>query len=63
MRHEIICPFYAKSDDYCDVGCGYISPHDIRMIIKYCTCNFCDCMKYRELSERHPVPAGLAPCS
>lgn len=54
MKEEIICPFYGKSEDYCDVGCGYISPHDVNMIIKYCSTRFGCCIKYQELSERFP---------
>jgi len=54
MKYCIICPYYGKNDDYCDVGCGYISPHDVNMIIKFCNGNFADCMKYRELSDRFP---------
>ena len=36
----------------CDVGCGYISPHDVNMIIKFCSCRYRECMKYQELAER-----------
>ncbi|BCR06027.1 hypothetical protein DESUT3_30960 [Desulfuromonas versatilis] len=52
MAQEIICPFYAKDDEYCDVGCGYISSHDAAMIIRHCSANFRACAKYRELAER-----------
>ncbi|SNB46162.1 hypothetical protein SAMN06269301_1606 [Geobacter sp. DSM 9736] len=52
-----VCPFYGKDDDYCDVGCGYISPHDVNMIIRYCSCRYKECLKYQELSDR--FPAGL----
>ena len=54
MKDGIVCPFYGKSDDICDVGCGYISPHDVNMIIKFCSCRYRECMKYQELSERFP---------
>lgn len=49
-----ICPYYGKSDDYCDVGCGYISPHDVNLIIRYCSCRYTDCLKYQELADRVP---------
>lgn len=54
MAKTNICPFYGKNDDYCDVGCGYISPHDVNMIIRYCSGRFCGCMKYLELADRFP---------
>lgn len=52
MSNGTVCPFYGKSDDYCDVGCGYISPHDVNMIIRYCSCRFAECLKYQELADR-----------
>jgi len=55
MKDGVVCPFYGKSDDLCDVGCGYISPHDVNMIIKYCSSHHGECMKYGELAERYPV--------
>lgn len=63
MRSDIICPFYGKNDDYCDVGCGYISPHDVNLIIRYCSGRFKECLKYQELSERYPqLLPELAKC-
>ena len=59
-RHEVImaaqkiCPFYGKNDEYCDVGCGYISPHDVNLIIRYCSCRHGECLKYQELADRFP---------
>ena len=55
MQRNSVCPFYGKNDDYCDVGCGYISPHDVNQIIKFCNGRFKECLKYRELSDRIPV--------
>ena len=55
MISETICPFYGKNDDQCDVGCGYISPHDVNMIIRYCCGRYLQCVKYRELSDRFPI--------
>ncbi len=54
MPVKTICPFYGKSDDYCDVGCGYISPYDVNLIIKYCSCRYKECLKYQELADRFP---------
>ncbi len=50
-----ICPFYGKNDDHCDVGCGYISPHDVNMIIRFCNGRHLQCIKYLELSDRFPI--------
>ena len=55
MQEATVCPFFAKNDDYCDVGCGYISPHDVRQIIRFCSCRYGECLKYQELSDRMPV--------
>lgn len=63
MKETIICPFYAKGDQFCDVGCDYISPHDVNMIIKFCSCNYQGCVKYRELTDRYPQKSlHLSPC-
>lgn len=76
MNDRAVCPYYGCDEEVCDVGCGYISPHDAKMIIKFCSAQFCDCQKYRELSDRlgdripvaastaawgEPVRAGIAP--
>ncbi len=52
MEKSDICPFYGKNDDYCDVGCEYISPHDVNMIIRYCSGRHAQCSKYLELTDR-----------
>ncbi|MBW4055105.1 MAG: hypothetical protein HIU83_06845 [Proteobacteria bacterium] len=56
MISKVICPFYGKNDDQCDVGCGYISPHDVNMIIRYCCSGrHLHCTKFLELSDRFPT--------
>lgn len=52
MQDTAICPYYDNDEDVCDVGCGYITSHDASMIIKYCSCQYQDCQKYRELADR-----------
>jgi hypothetical protein len=52
MGNPGICPFYGKNDDYCDVGCEYISPHDVNMIIRFCNGRHVHCTKYMELADR-----------
>jgi len=52
MGIKDICPFYGKNDDYCDVGCEYISPHDVNMIIRFCNGRHKQCNKYLELADR-----------
>ena len=54
MAKTNVCPFYGKNDDYCDVGCAYISPHDVNMIIRYCSARYPECEKYMELVDRFP---------
>ncbi|MDY0301342.1 MAG: hypothetical protein RBQ99_07130 [Trichlorobacter sp.] len=57
MSTSEICPFFGKNDDYCDVGCGYISPHDVNMIIRYCYGRHRECAKFKELDDRfHGIP-------
>jgi succinate-acetate transporter protein len=64
MSNQAVCPYYGCDEEICDVGCGYISPHDAKMIIKFCSAQFCECHKYRELSdrlgERLPAAASTA---
>lgn len=55
MQDKAICPYYGHDEDLCDVGCGYITSHDANMIIRYCSCQFDTCHKYRELSDRQPL--------
>jgi hypothetical protein len=63
MGKTNVCPFYGKNDDYCDVGCGYISPHDVNMIIRYCSGRYPECVKYQELADRFPGElADLVKC-
>jgi len=59
MSERNVCPYYGCNEEVCDVGCGYISPHDAKMIIKYCSAQFTDCLKYHELADRlgEQVPA------
>lgn len=52
MHDAAVCPYYDHDEDICDVGCGYISSHDASMIIKFCSCQYQDCQKYRELAHR-----------
>jgi hypothetical protein len=59
MPNTPICPFYGKNDDFCDVGCDYISPHDVNMIIRFCSKRYSDCAKYQELSDRYPNMSTL----
>ena len=54
MRDHSICPFFGLDENYCDVGCGYISTHDVRTIIGCCSDDYTQCAKYRELGERYP---------
>ncbi|MDD2556712.1 MAG: acetate uptake transporter [Desulfuromonadaceae bacterium] len=54
MQDTSVCPFFGKNEDYCDVGCDYISNHDIRMIVDYCADDYTECMKFRELASYHP---------
>ena len=59
MQDSAVCPYFDHDEDVCDVGCGYISSHDASMIIKFCSCQYQDCHKYRELADRvqRPEPA------
>jgi hypothetical protein len=54
MQDKKICPFFRKGDAYCDVGCGYISPHDVKIMVSYCNCRHAECSKYQELAARFP---------
>jgi len=56
----MVCPFFGQDETTCEVGVGYISPHDVRTMSTYCSCRFKDCMKYRELEERFPGLAEVA---
>ena len=47
-----ICPYYSQNEDDCDVGSGYISPHDVQTISHYCACRFRECDKHQELTAR-----------
>lgn len=55
MQNPAICPYYGHDEDLCDVGCGYISSHDASMIIRFCSCQFEACSKYKELADRRPL--------
>ena len=58
MHQKIVCPYYGKNEDDCDVGCDYISPHDVSLIIRHCSSAYQECLKYRELTERADRPGN-----
>jgi succinate-acetate transporter protein len=64
MNDRAVCPYYGCDEELCDVGCGYISPHDAKMIIKFCSAQFHECQKHHELADRLgdriPVAANAA---
>ena len=62
MKDRTVCPYYGCDEEVCDVGCGYISPHDAKMIIKFCSAQFNDCQKYHELADRlgDRIPAAAS---
>lgn len=61
MKDSAVCPYFDLDEDACDVGCGYISSHDASMIIKFCSCQYDSCQKYRELSDRLGVQEPALP--
>jgi len=61
MQDTAVCPYFDHDEDICDVGCGYISSHDASMIIKFCSCQYQDCQKFRELSDRIELPEPVSP--
>jgi MFS transporter, OFA family, oxalate/formate antiporter len=58
---HMVCPFLGKNEDQCDVGCGYISSDDARVMVSFCHRRFTLCAKYQELAHRFPqqVAASL----
>jgi hypothetical protein len=60
MSDRNVCPYYGCNEEVCDVGCGYISPHDAKMIIKFCSAQYSDCLKFHELADRlgERIPAA-----
>jgi succinate-acetate transporter protein len=63
MQDTAVCPYFDHDEDVCDVGCGYISSHDASMIIKFCSCQYQDCQKFRELSDRIQLPEPALPAT
>jgi succinate-acetate transporter protein len=63
MQDSAVCPYFDHDEDVCDVGCGYISSHDASMIIKFCSCHYQECHKFRELSDRLRVPETARPAT
>lgn len=54
MKWKQACPFYGGDEEQCDVGAGYISPHDVEIIVRHCISRYEDCGKYLELTARCP---------
>lgn len=54
MKNGILCSFYGKDIECCDVGCDYISSSDVTTIIRYCSADYRACSRYQELA--HPFP-------
>ncbi len=57
MPGENVCPFFRKNEDFCDVGCGYISPHDVKVMVTHCNSRYLACARYQLLASRVPEPA------
>ncbi len=55
MSDGILCSFYGKDDDCCDVGCDYISSSDVPTIIRYCSADYRSCNRYQELAHRFSI--------
>ncbi len=55
MNDGILCSFYGKDDDCCDVGCDYISSSDVPTIIRYCSADYRSCQRYQELAHRFSI--------
>lgn len=49
MHNKGVCPYFRQNEDACDVGCGHISTHDVKMIIAYCDGRYRECSKYQQL--------------
>lgn len=59
MNDGILCSFYGKDDNCCDVGCDYISSSDVTTIIRYCSADYRACSRYQELEHRFSIrPQG-----
>lgn len=58
MTLHAVCPYYACNEDYCDVGCGYITSHDANMITRYCSSDHKACSKFQELLIRLDTDAA-----
>ena len=54
MPDQGVCPFFRQDENKCDVGCGHISTHDVKMIISYCDRRYTECSKYQQLQMKHP---------
>jgi hypothetical protein len=52
MKSGPLCPFYAKGEDWCEVGCGHISVFEVTMIVDYCTASYTQCGRYKQLMTR-----------
>lgn len=50
----MVCPFFGQSETTCEVGTGYISPHDVQIMSTYCCCHHDQCLQFRELAKRFP---------
>lgn len=54
MSDQGVCPFFRQDENKCDVGCGHISTHDVKMIIAYCDRRYTDCAKFQQLNMKYP---------
>ena len=59
MHDGILCSFYGKDDDCCDVGCDYISSSDVPTIIRYCSADYRSCDRYQELAHRFLISSQV----
>jgi len=50
MAQDQVCPYFHNKSG-CDVGDGYISPHDVETIVGFCNGRYPECMTYRMITE------------
>lgn len=52
MERSGLCRFFGAREAGCDMGCDYISPHDVEVIIQHCTSRYEDCSVHQQLMDR-----------
>ncbi len=60
MSSHPACPYFGRSEELCEMGCGPSSTHDVRAMVRYCNADYARCARYGIVRDREGLPVVQA---